>query len=83
MGVSSQYCGVGFAMDSTTDNDAYAENQNNSGGATISLGPTLSLGYEPVLGAHFISGNEKGDGVNNTLFVGSNNKNQLTFTSMM
>jgi hypothetical protein len=70
-------------MDSTTIYDVRAENQNNSGGATISMSPTLSLGYKPVLGAHFISGNENGDGVNNTLFIGSNMKNQLTFTSMM
>jgi hypothetical protein len=47
------------------------------------MSPTLSLGYKPVLGAHFISGNENGDGVNNALFIGSNMKNQLTFTSMM
>jgi hypothetical protein len=83
MGVSNQYCDVGFAMDSTTTYDARAENQNNSGGATISMSPTISLGYKPVLGAHFISGNENGDGVNNTLFIGSNSKNQLTLTSMM
>jgi hypothetical protein len=66
--VGGAFCKLGFALDSTTDFDRVSD--PSSPGGTLSTDHNVQFSYSPMLGYHYVSQNEAGDGTNNTLFLG-------------